>query len=228
MATAADWQALSSSAIARRHRGDIHGAIEDLTKAISLARTIPNFAEQTAVDLQYLAGIYVDCKALGEAEIAMREAIELSRRLDPVLLASNLHGLATIQWLKGEYREALASAEEAHHLYQQQGHSYDIAQTEELSDRIRTELGKRRAAPARAASRRGETCPIQDNFPAYTGSGRIVPCVLAGGLTPTVPFRANLAALDRLRRVPLGLAWQPTASEEQARPCATPDCQLAR
>jgi tetratricopeptide (TPR) repeat protein len=142
MATAADWQALSSSAIARRHRGDIHGAIEDLTKAISLARTIPNFAKETSVDLNYLANLYLEDNAIGEAEIAMREAIELSRPLYPSLLACNLCGLATIQWLKGEYREALASAEEALDLYQQEGYSYDIAQTEELIDRIRTDLEK--------------------------------------------------------------------------------------
>jgi tetratricopeptide (TPR) repeat protein len=140
MATAADWQSLSSSAIARRHSGDIHGAIDDMIKAISLARTIPNLVKETSVDLNYLADMYLECNALGEAETAIREAVELSRPRFPGLLAANLCGLAEIQRLKGEHREALVSAEEARRLYQEESHSHGVAQTEELVERIKTEL----------------------------------------------------------------------------------------
>lgn len=138
MPTAADWQSLSSSAVARRHCGDIHGAIEEMTRAISLARTMPNLAKEAAVDLNYLADMYLECNAIGEAETAIREAVELSRPRFPGLLAANLWILAEVQRLKGERREALASAEEARHLYQQQGHCHGVAQVEALIERIRT------------------------------------------------------------------------------------------
>ncbi|HZY85525.1 MAG TPA: hypothetical protein VFE78_11895 [Gemmataceae bacterium] len=137
MATPADWQSLSGSAIARRHSGDIVGAIEDMTKAISLARTMPNLAKETSVDLNYLADMYLECNAVGEAETAIREAVELSRPQHSCLLGDNLWALAEIQRLKGERREALASAEEARRVYQHQGHSHGVAQAEELIERIK-------------------------------------------------------------------------------------------
>jgi tetratricopeptide (TPR) repeat protein len=139
MATAADWQSLSHSAISRRHSGDIHGAIEEMIRAISLAKTIPNLAKEASVDLNYLADMYLECNALGEAEAAIREAVELSRPGFPGITGDNFLGLAEIQRLKGEYREALASAEEARHLYQQEGHSYGVARVEKLIERIKSE-----------------------------------------------------------------------------------------
>lgn len=138
MAAHPDWQALSSSAITRRHRGDLRGAIEDMTQAIRLSRTVPALAKETATDLNYLADMYVECDAIAEAETAIREAIELSRPRFPGLLADNLLGLAVIQRLKGEHREAVASAEEARRLYQQQGRSHGVAQAEELIESIKT------------------------------------------------------------------------------------------
>jgi ATP/maltotriose-dependent transcriptional regulator MalT len=138
MPTVAEWQSLKSSAISRRHSGDLHGAIEEMTKAISLARTIPEFEKQTSVNLNYLTDMYLDCNALAEAETAIREAVELSRQ-HPGLLGDNLWMLAEVQRLKGERREALASAEEARRLYQQQGHSHGVAQAEELIERIKAD-----------------------------------------------------------------------------------------
>jgi hypothetical protein len=140
MAAHPDWQSLRSSAITRRHRGDIHGAIEEIIQAIDLAKPSPQLAESTATMLNYLADMYLDCNALGEAEIAIREAVELSRPRFPCLLSDNLWILAEIHRLKGEHREALASAEAARQLYQQQGHSYGVAQAEELIERIKTSL----------------------------------------------------------------------------------------
>src|SRR5438309_1748051 len=90
MATVADWQSLSSSAIARRHGGDIHGAIEEMIKAITVAKTIPNLAKQASVDLNYLADMYLECNALEEAETAIREALELAPPGLPNLLGDNL------------------------------------------------------------------------------------------------------------------------------------------
>jgi tetratricopeptide (TPR) repeat protein len=140
MATTADWQSLSSSAIARRHNGDIRGAIEDMAKAISLARTIPNLAKETSVDLNYLADMYLECNALGEAETAIREAVELSRPHYAGLLGDNLWILAEVQRRKGEYREALASAEEARRAYGQQNHSHGVAQAEGLIEKIKADV----------------------------------------------------------------------------------------
>jgi tetratricopeptide (TPR) repeat protein len=134
------WQFLESSAIFRKHTGDIDGAIDAMVKAISLTRTVPNLAERTAINLNYLADLYLLKDANDEAEEALRESIALARPRDPGLLADDLWILAGIQSQKGEHREALASAEEARQLYQQQGHSYGVAQAEERIERIRTNL----------------------------------------------------------------------------------------
>lgn len=134
-----DWQSLSSSAIARRHEGDIRGAIEDMLEAIRLSRAVPDLAKETATDLNYLADMYLECEAIAEAETTIREAIELSRPRFPGLLADNLLGLAEIQRRKGEQREALASTEEARRLYRQQNHAHGVAQTDELIERIKTQ-----------------------------------------------------------------------------------------
>lgn len=134
------WQALKSSAIGRRHSGDLNGAIEDLTKAIGIARTSPQLAERTAIMLNYLTDIYLDCSALAEAEAAIREAVELSRPRFPGLLADNLWMLAEVQRQKGEYAEALASAEESQRSYRQADHSYGAAQAEKLIERIKSHV----------------------------------------------------------------------------------------
>ena len=133
-----DWQYLENAAIYRKHTGNCDGAVEAMIKAISLTRTIPNLAEKTATMLNYLADIYLDGNALGEAETAICEAVELSRPRFPSLLAANLLVLAEIQMLKGEHGEALASSEEARHLYQQEGHSHGVAQAKGLIERIKT------------------------------------------------------------------------------------------
>lgn len=138
IADVTDWQYLENAAIYRKQTGDIDGAIEAMVKAISLARTTPNLAEKAATMLNYLADMYLDCNVLGAAETAIWEAVELSRPRYPCLLAANLAMLAEIQRLKGEHRGALASAEEARHLYQQQGHTHGVAQAEELIERIKT------------------------------------------------------------------------------------------
>jgi tetratricopeptide (TPR) repeat protein len=135
-----DWQYLQSAAIYRKHTGDLDGAIEAMEKAISQMRTIPILSKQTATNLNYLADLYLTMNATEQAEEAIREAVELSRPLFPSLLADNLLVLGEIQRQKGEHREALASAEEARHLYNQQGHSHGVAQAEELIERIKTNL----------------------------------------------------------------------------------------
>jgi hypothetical protein len=135
-----EWQALASSAMWRKHTGDIDGAIGEMVKAIGLTRTAPNLDERTASYLNYLADLYLLKDATGQAEGAIREAVELSRPRYPGLLADNLWILAGIQSRKGGHREALASAEEARHLYQQQSHSHGVAQAEELIERIKTNL----------------------------------------------------------------------------------------
>ncbi len=133
-----DWQYLENAATYRKHTGNLAGAIEAMVKAISLSRTNPNLAEKTATMLNYLADMYLECNAVGEAETAICEAVDLSRPNFPCLLADNLLGLAEIQSLKGEYREALASAEEARHYYEQQGRSHGVTQADDLIQRVRT------------------------------------------------------------------------------------------
>ena len=134
-----DWKVLKDAAIYRRHTGDLHGAIEAMVKAIGLTRAIPTLSKDTATNLNYLADLYLTKNAIDQAEEAIREAVELSRPLSPGLLADNLWVLAGIQNRKGERREALASAEEARRLYQQQGHSHGVAQAEGLIERIKAD-----------------------------------------------------------------------------------------
>jgi hypothetical protein len=111
-----------------------------MTKAIGLIRTAPDATHHVAVELNYLADMYLECNDLGEAETAIRESIKLSRPRFPGLLAGNLRGLAEIQCRKGQHREALASAEEARHLDQEQGDSFGVARSEELIERIKIKL----------------------------------------------------------------------------------------
>lgn len=132
-----DWQVLSSAAIYRRHTGNLDGAIEAMVKSIDLSRAIANLAKETATSLNYLADLYLLKDAPEQAEDALRQSIELSRPRYPGLLAANLWILAGIQTRKGEHREALASAEESRRLSQQQGHSYGVAQAEDLIERIK-------------------------------------------------------------------------------------------
>jgi tetratricopeptide (TPR) repeat protein len=133
-----DWEVLKSAAIYRKHTGDLDGAIDAMVKAISLTRPVPNLAERTASMLNYLAAdLYLAKNAIEQAEEALRESIELTRFRYPDLLADNLWVLGGIQNRKGERQEALASAEEARRLYQQQGHSYGVKQAEGLIERIK-------------------------------------------------------------------------------------------
>lgn len=133
-----EWKVLESAAIFRKHTGDQDGAIEAMVQAVSLMRAVPTLSKETAINLNYLADLYLTKNATEQAEEAIHEAVELSRPRFPCLLGDNLWILAKIQQQKGEYREALASAEEARHLYQQQGHSYGVAQTNELIEMIRS------------------------------------------------------------------------------------------
>lgn len=132
-----DWRVLNDAAIFRKHAGDLDGAIEAMVKSISLTRTMPNLAEKTALSLNYLAAeLYLKQNATEQAEAAIREAVELSRSLNPSLLGDNLLVLAAVLSQQGDYGEARASAEEARQLFQEQGHSYGVAQAEELIGRI--------------------------------------------------------------------------------------------
>lgn len=137
-----DWKVLKDAAIFRKHTGDVYGAIEAMTKAICLTRTLPILSKETANNLNYLADLYLTNNAIDQAEKAIRESIALSRSAYPALVPDNLWILAGIQSRRAEYREALCSAEEARQLYQQEGHSYGVAQAEELIERIKTTLGR--------------------------------------------------------------------------------------
>jgi tetratricopeptide (TPR) repeat protein len=136
-----DWKVLKDAAIYRKHTGDLDGAIDAMEQAVRLMRTIPHLAEETALNLNYLAAeLYLPRNAIHEAEQAIRESMELSRLQYAGLLAANFWILAGILNRKGEYREALASAEESLRLSQQQEHPYGVAQAEELIAQIKTNL----------------------------------------------------------------------------------------
>ncbi len=156
IADVTDWQYLQSAAIYRKHTGDLDGAIEAMVKAITLMRKVTTLSEETATNLNYLADLYLTKNATEQAYEALREAIELSRPHFPGLLAANLRGLAEIQRQKGEYREALASAEEARQLDQQLGDSYGVTRAEELIKEIKPHLSEE--PPNRSLQR--ESAPI--------------------------------------------------------------------
>jgi tetratricopeptide (TPR) repeat protein len=135
-----EWQALTGLAIRRKYTGDIEGAIEALLKAIALMRTLPLLIKERATNLNYLADLYLEKNATEKAEEVLRESINLSRPEYPGLLADNLWILAGIEHRKGDCRAALASAEEAQHLYQQQEHAFGVSQAEELIETIKASL----------------------------------------------------------------------------------------
>jgi tetratricopeptide (TPR) repeat protein len=132
-----EWRVLTGAAMWRKHAGDLGGAIEAMVKAIAMTRAIPSLSEETAIGLNYLADLYLRVNATEQAEDALRESIKLSRPAFPSLLADDLWILADIQHQKGEHRGALASAQEARRLYEQQGHAYGVAQAETLLERIK-------------------------------------------------------------------------------------------
>jgi tetratricopeptide (TPR) repeat protein len=135
-----EWQSLKGSAISRKHAGDIDGAISELLKAIRLTREVPNLAQETENSLNYLADLYLLKNAITQAEETIRDTIELARSRQSFHLGCHLSILAEIQILKGEYREALASAEEARHQFQQKAHSHGVSTAEELIERIKSNL----------------------------------------------------------------------------------------
>jgi tetratricopeptide (TPR) repeat protein len=132
-----DWRFLKNAAIYRRHTGDIDGAIEALVKAIGLMKADPQNSEQMATSLNYLADLYLTKDAIAEAEMVIRDAVELSRPAYPSLLGANLWILAGILLRKGEKREALAAAEESREVYQQEGNLHGVGEADELIRKIR-------------------------------------------------------------------------------------------
>ena len=127
-----DWKALKGSAIYRKHTGDIQGAIDAMVKSIDFTKSVPELANESAMNLNFLADLYMLGNAFEKAETTLRESIALARPNFPVLLADNLLGLGAILSQKGCYVNALVSAEEALDLYQQQGLSHGIIQAEQL------------------------------------------------------------------------------------------------
>jgi ATP/maltotriose-dependent transcriptional regulator MalT len=128
---------LSDASIYRKHTGNLDGAIDAMVKSIAITRTKPRLAEETALNLNFLADLYLLNKETDHAETAIRESIVLARPHYPHLLAANLWILASIQFRKGEIPQALASAEESRRLCQEANHSYGVSQADELIGSIK-------------------------------------------------------------------------------------------
>jgi tetratricopeptide (TPR) repeat protein len=136
-----DWKLLESAAIYRKHTGDLDGAIEAMTKAIGLTRNVPALAEKTCSMLNYLAAELFECKEEHDrAEEAIREALQLSADLPSSIHGDNLLILARLQFAKGQYREALASAVRAREVHQNRGHAHGVAQAAELLEKINANI----------------------------------------------------------------------------------------
>lgn len=136
-----DWQFLESAAIYRKHTGDLDGAIEAMTKAIGLTRNVPALAEKTCSMLNYLAAELFECKEeYDRAEEAIREALQISANLPSIIHGDNLLILARVQFAKGHFREALASAEQAREAYQSRGYAHAVAQAAELIEKIKANI----------------------------------------------------------------------------------------
>lgn len=131
-----DWQYLRSAAIYRKLTGDLDGAIEAMAKAIGMMAADPRLIRETAISLNYLADLYITKSALDPAEETILKAVALSRSHHSTLLGDNLMILANVQRLKGDYRIALNTAEEARQVYKDQGHAHGVALTEELIRKI--------------------------------------------------------------------------------------------
>ena len=130
------WQSLRSSAILRRHSGDIDGAIIDQQKAIALLKANPLLVEQLATSLNYLADLFIVAGDDERAEEALRDSNDLSRTRFLHLVTANLWILASIKHRHGRKGEAIASANESRRICQQIGHTNGVRQAEELLAQI--------------------------------------------------------------------------------------------
>jgi len=127
-----DWQRLKNRSIVRKHAGDIVGAIEDMNKAIELAKGNSALASRTSIMLNYLADLCLTAGFVDRAESAIKDALDLSRDSYPILHADNLLIEAAVLNEKGRHQEAMASAQEALSLYREwYGHFPDrVSQVE--------------------------------------------------------------------------------------------------
>lgn len=133
-----EWQRLTGSAIVRKHRGDIDGAIVELLEAINLTRTVLKLFDQTEISLQTLADLYLTKNLIGLAEETIRDAIKIARPRRSFYLGDHLLILAEILKLKGEFRDALASAQEASRMHQRNNHAHGVMVANELIERLKS------------------------------------------------------------------------------------------
>jgi tetratricopeptide (TPR) repeat protein len=134
-----EWQSVQSLAMYHCHAGDIDRAIAEMHKAIALMRPNRALAQELATGLNYLADLYLLSGAEEQAEVPVRESIELSRARFPHLHAANLWILGGIKLRQGKYEEAIASAQESRSICEQAGHNHGIHEAEELLERIRSD-----------------------------------------------------------------------------------------
>jgi tetratricopeptide (TPR) repeat protein len=131
------WQSLSASAILRRHSGDTSGAIADMLKAIALLKPNPVLVKELAMNLNYLADLYIVAGDDERAEAALHDSNEISHPRFLHLVTANLWILAGIKHRQGKQEEAIALAQESRTICEQIGHTYGVREADELLEQIR-------------------------------------------------------------------------------------------
>lgn len=122
--------------------GDAHQVVAYGEKSLAIAREL-NLPEQIVLTLNDLGPAYGGIGQLVRAQKTLEEARELWRRHDNLpMLADSLRNLSTINYLCGNYQQALTEAEEASRISQSIGNVWGHAGSLHSSSYVYLEYGK--------------------------------------------------------------------------------------
>ncbi|MCQ3973781.1 MAG: hypothetical protein DPW09_10085 [Anaerolineae bacterium] len=126
----------------RYGEGDPHQVVAYGEKSLAIAREL-NLPEQIGLALNDLGQAYGSIGQLDRAQKTLAEAREVWRKRDNLpLLADNLRSLSTVNYLTGNYQQALTEAEEASRISQSIGNVWGHAGGLHSSCYVYLESGK--------------------------------------------------------------------------------------
>ena len=114
------WQSLAMKGMRMRHAKQPVLAIECLTQSIEITRQAPELFDETRINLNYLADLYLQEGMLAEAEAAIRQTLEMrpdssGREWDQA--ADDFLILAKVLSKQGRHQEAVEAGEKGLAMY---------------------------------------------------------------------------------------------------------------
>jgi tetratricopeptide (TPR) repeat protein len=149
------WHTLAMQGMRLRRAKQPARAIECLKQSIEITRQLPELADETRINLNYLADLYLQEGMLAEAEAAIRQTLEMrpehsgrewDQAMDDYLI------LAKVLSKQGRHQEAVEAGEKGLALYRQ-FHGYFDPLVREVRQRVK-ELKQNRAQAKREDRRR--------------------------------------------------------------------------